>query len=314
MGSGSSTSNGMYAKAFAKAFAEAKAVENSFDGLSYLLYGKHTTPNSTILFLHGNTASKESFVHLVPKLMAKYNCVILVDLPGFGKSDSIEGKFGLKNANDHLHRLLSHLEIPSCIFAGWSLGGHISIRQKFHYPDDVSGLVVFGTPPINASTKEELGVEFGKAFDGSAYPDYNEEHHLKLVSLLSKEGLLDQEEADMFMKHPVNDEDFIASPIYEYQVQIAMTSTAAGRARKEYIGCFFEEMCNERDVFLGVENARLIHAEQDGVISLSYLEQVDKDHQEKYGKNILHVLKGARHASFMGATTDEFVEILLSMS
>jgi len=294
--------------------------ELDFKGLKYFMNGEYDLPSKTVVFLHGNTASKESFLDLVPLLNdAGFSCVILVDLPGFGASTEIDGPYTVRNACTWINQLLSFIGVESCVFAGWSLGGHIALRYYKEYPEQVHGLVTFGTPPINSDDPALLGEAFGKAFDGSEYEGYDEAEHMKLIGLLSKGDLLTEEEAEMFMRHPVADESFFDTDVYQYQVQVAMTSKKAGQARQEYLGSFFTDVNDEGKVHneyktaLSHPNIRMIHAEFDGAISYKYMQSVDEAYHSKWGKNILHVINGAKHACFMSDKARAFVDVFRTL-
>jgi pimeloyl-ACP methyl ester carboxylesterase len=71
--------------------------------------------------------------------------VILMDLPGFGKSDSVAVTGGRAAYNARiLSSLLKQLDIPKTHLVGNSMGGATSAKTAIDYPDQVDKLVLMG--------------------------------------------------------------------------------------------------------------------------------------------------------------------------
>lgn len=79
-----------------------------------------------ILFLHGWGGSCESF-SLIAEILSRNLQVILIDLPGFGKSDLPKRVFGTSGYANIIRRFLEELGITKTIIAGHSFGGKIAL-------------------------------------------------------------------------------------------------------------------------------------------------------------------------------------------
>ena len=135
--------------------------------LSYL--EANPEKKETILFIHGNSASKEFFERLMSRPeLAQYR-LVAVDLPGHGKSDdfpkTIEDSF---KANEDqiftsyqhyytwpgyahiLHAFMDKMNLlpQDTRLFGWSLGGHVAIEMVADRPQ-MKRVVITGTPVNN---------------------------------------------------------------------------------------------------------------------------------------------------------------------
>ena len=108
---------------------------------------------STIVMLHGWNQSLQSLKPLGELLAAKFK-VVLVDLPGFGKSPlpheaSNEG--GGWSSADYAEAVKGFLDkegITKCILLGHSFGGRISVRLSHRYPSLVTAVILIGAHGI----------------------------------------------------------------------------------------------------------------------------------------------------------------------
>lgn len=119
---------------------------------------------NTILFIHGNSASKEFFLHLNSDLLPNFR-LIKVDLPGHGESDDFsmliqeqyekDNNTIFKNYNNFytfagyaqvMNKFIDNLSIDrnKLNIVGWSLGGHVAIDMTKDY--HVNKIILTGTP------------------------------------------------------------------------------------------------------------------------------------------------------------------------
>ena len=152
--------------------------------LSYL--EAHSEKQRTILFIHGNSASKEAFGEIIKNPAFKDYRVIAVDLPGHGKSsnfpDDIRQYF--KDHEDDIFRahqsyytfsgyahslvqFLKDLKVDpkELEIYGWSLGGHVAIDMVAEEPS-IRRVTLTGTP-INNFEKSAQGFAALKTFPTS---------------------------------------------------------------------------------------------------------------------------------------------------
>jgi pimeloyl-ACP methyl ester carboxylesterase len=101
-----------------------------------------------LLLVHGLMTSSYSFRYVLEPL-AKHFRVIVVDMPGSGRSDKpLSPYFSAHHFGIFLGELQSELGIRGCAVMGNSLGGFISMHLALHDPDAISRLVVNHAPGI----------------------------------------------------------------------------------------------------------------------------------------------------------------------
>ena len=111
--------------------------ENS--SIYYEQYGK----GKPLLFLHGWNESIESFKkNMTPKLRDSFN-LILLDLPGFGKSDQINLSFD--NLYLLLDSLIHKLDLKELYLVGYCMGGIIALDYTIRNPQKVNKLILIKT-------------------------------------------------------------------------------------------------------------------------------------------------------------------------
>lgn len=97
----------------------------------------------SIVLLHGWGQNIEMMKPLGDKLK-KNNRIIIIDLPGFGKSTEPDYVWNLNDYVDMLKKLLDDLKIKNPILIGHSFGGKISLLYASKYK--VKKLILFGSP------------------------------------------------------------------------------------------------------------------------------------------------------------------------
>ncbi|MGO9769045.1 MAG: alpha/beta fold hydrolase [Roseiarcus sp.] len=103
-----------------------------------------------ILFIHGNSACKEAFVHQFKALAGEYR-VIAFDLPGHGVSDNMdpEAAYNVPAYAEIAEAVLAKLGVSSPAVFGWSLGGYVALELAARGNVAVAALAIAGTPPLN---------------------------------------------------------------------------------------------------------------------------------------------------------------------
>jgi pimeloyl-ACP methyl ester carboxylesterase len=129
--------------------------------LRYLDVGTGTP----LLLVHGLGASWSLWSHNLPALIAEHR-VIVVDLPGFGASQSLVGPVSFDDYGIALAGLLDFIGIDSAVAVGHSLGGLICQRLATLYPSRVGALVLVSTTAGELSARMRalfLAVAWGTA-------------------------------------------------------------------------------------------------------------------------------------------------------
>lgn len=97
-----------------------------------------------ILLIHGFPLSRAMWHPQLADLVAGGYRVIAPDLRGFGQSDE-QDFCSMDLFADDLVALLDHLEIPSAVVVGMSMGGYILFNLLERYPGLISGAVFLVT-------------------------------------------------------------------------------------------------------------------------------------------------------------------------
>jgi lipase len=122
-------------------------------------WGDGATP---VLASHGITANHRSFAQVADRLEAGGADVHLlaVDHRGRGGSADTPGPFGLRTHAQDLIAVLDHLELPSAILVGHSMGAFVAANAAALAPDRVAGLVLIdGALPIEVDLPPDADIE-----------------------------------------------------------------------------------------------------------------------------------------------------------
>jgi pimeloyl-ACP methyl ester esterase len=97
-----------------------------------------------LVFLHGWAASSRVFVQQAEYFSQK-NKVILVDLPGHGKTSWQEISFDA--VADEINVLLQKINVASFSLVGSSMGGVVALKLCARFPEKIKRLVMVGSLP-----------------------------------------------------------------------------------------------------------------------------------------------------------------------
>ncbi|MEE3332343.1 MAG: alpha/beta fold hydrolase [Myxococcota bacterium] len=162
----------------------------------------------SIVFLHGGgpgASSWSNFKQNLPAFAAGHRC-LLVDMPGFGRSDKPElDRHFFEFAADAVVSLLDELGIEKAHFVGNSLGGGTSLRAALDHPDRVDKLVLMGP---------------GGAFKPMFTPEPAE--GIKLLSNVVAPPGPTREKVEAFLRVMVFDQNFITEELIEERLAAAM--------------------------------------------------------------------------------------------
>ena len=149
---------------------------------------KKGNKKGTIVFIHGNSASSESFKPIFEDETIDFD-LIAFDLIGCGSSphsDKIDDYSFASFFNQTLN-ILRDIDVP-ILLVGHSLGGHIAIEIAKSVTN-LAGILIFGAPPI------KIPLNFEEAFTPSEfmpayymdYPDEDMIHKLFISILFNKD-------------------------------------------------------------------------------------------------------------------------------
>lgn len=106
-----------------------------------------------IVLLHGLGGSRSNWAFVAPEL-ARTRRVLVVDLPGHGRSTALPAAPGLGPYADRVAKLLEDEGHAPADVVGHSLGGLVGIRLAARRPELVRSLVLTASAGITSSTRQ----------------------------------------------------------------------------------------------------------------------------------------------------------------
>jgi len=104
-----------------------------------------------VVLLHGVGGSRSNWALVAPEL-ARARRVLVVDLPGHGRSSALPAAPGLAPYADRVAKLMEDEGLAPAVVVGHSLGGLVGIRLAGRRPELVCGLVLAAAAGITSST------------------------------------------------------------------------------------------------------------------------------------------------------------------
>jgi len=112
------------------------------------LYKQHDNANKTILLLHGWGASSEVWFPLLETIKNERVHILLIDLPGFGKSTTPEEALTLDDFCDIVSAVLDEHEREEATIFGHSFGGQVATKYAVTSPHRVNKLVLINSASV----------------------------------------------------------------------------------------------------------------------------------------------------------------------
>ena len=126
--------------------------------IHYTIIGK----GPTLVLLHGFLLSPTIWTEIIPKL-AKKNQVIIIDLPGHGKSECIAEIQTMELMAEVVNSILKENNIEKANFIGHSMGGYISLAFIEKYPSKIETLVLLNSS--SEADSEERKINRNRAIE-----------------------------------------------------------------------------------------------------------------------------------------------------
>ncbi len=106
------------------------------------LHIEHHGQGPNIVLLHGWGLSGNVWEGVIDKLM-QFSRVSIVDLPGYGRSQTLNKPYNLHNLAAEVRQHIA----PQSIVLGWSLGGMIAVQMALDFPEYVNKLILVASSP-----------------------------------------------------------------------------------------------------------------------------------------------------------------------
>ncbi len=110
----------------------------------------------TILFVHGNSASKSAFVKLFETAELLEYRLFAFDLIGCGESSNAkkpEQEYTIPALSQLVIDFTKAMQLGKYVIMGWSLGGHIAI-ETLNLGAEPKAIILTGTPPCGPAIEE----------------------------------------------------------------------------------------------------------------------------------------------------------------
>jgi len=117
----------------------------------YWTFGSEKNP--PLLILHGFTGTHSDLVSVAEALEQNY-FVIILDLPGWGKSEMISGKLNIESYSNYVASFLGEKNFGKVSVLGYCMGAAIAIDLANSHPSLVNKLFLLSTPYIKGTLSE----------------------------------------------------------------------------------------------------------------------------------------------------------------
>ncbi len=94
-----------------------------------------------VVVIHGGGGDARTWSHNITELAGKYT-VYAPDLPGYGGSQALTGKYYIPELSDFVDRFASALGLEKFNLMGHSLGGGVALNYALKFPQKISKLVL----------------------------------------------------------------------------------------------------------------------------------------------------------------------------
>jgi pimeloyl-ACP methyl ester carboxylesterase len=106
------------------------------------VYIKEQGEGFPVILIHGFCETHAIWDSLAEELASEFK-VIVLDLPGFGKSELLPIPFTLEEVSERVVQRLHQLGIKQCVVIGHSLGGYVTLAMAEQYPSLLAGFGLF---------------------------------------------------------------------------------------------------------------------------------------------------------------------------
>jgi len=183
----------------------------------------------TLVLLHGFTESGKIWKNFVKELVTDFR-VIVIDLPGHGKSEGLGGIHTMELQAEVVHQVLKARKVRKCIMIGHSMGGYVTLAFAGKYPEMLKGFCLFHS----------------HAFADSQQDKENRERTIRLVNE-DKFGFITQFISGLFPEEVLQKHD----------KEIKRLIRRAGKMQKENIVAALEGMKERYDQTLVLKTTSL---------------------------------------------------------
>jgi pimeloyl-ACP methyl ester carboxylesterase len=249
---------------------------------SKLIHYQVVGRGAPLILIHGYLADNRIWKKIIPLLVSDFK-LILIDLPGHGKSGTITSINSMDFLAEIIYKLCLSLGLKSLRIAGHSMGGYVAMAFAEKYPEMIESMFLMSIHPFAdnmtrtlARNREAEIIESGKK-------------HLLLVNFIDK--------------------NFFSENLQDLKSEISEVSKVSLEQPESGMLADLAGMMVRPDRNHVIKNTRypvyLIVGENDGKIPLDKFESIE-------GKNIvIHQMAGCGHFSMI-EKSKQTAEIILN--
>ncbi|MCP4522079.1 MAG: alpha/beta hydrolase [Cytophagales bacterium] len=121
------------------------------------IFDNQVESDISIVFVHGNSCDKNSFIHQISDEIFQDYRLISMDMPGHGDSIRNAQLYTLDGIRSSISNTINELNLSKVVLVGHSLGGHL-LLQSLSKIQNVVGILIFGVPPL--TSPPDIGSSF----------------------------------------------------------------------------------------------------------------------------------------------------------
>lgn len=118
------------------------------------IFSKIRGKGRPLIFLHGYPMHQGIWDGFTDHFVFTHT-VVTIDLPGFGKSELINGSFSLEDVAKELLSFIETHKLHNGVVIGHSLGGYVALAMVAQRPDLIDGLILFHSTAVADSAERK---------------------------------------------------------------------------------------------------------------------------------------------------------------
>jgi pimeloyl-ACP methyl ester carboxylesterase len=136
-------------------------MEKTIDGIkiNYQTFGPASPSlggeGKPFLILHGWGSNSDRWVTVAEQISSKGFKVIVPDLPGFGKSDTLLTPWNMNQYIKWLEEFIKELNLSEFYLMGHSFGGALAVKLTIKHPQDIQKLFLVSAASVRKKTTKK---------------------------------------------------------------------------------------------------------------------------------------------------------------